>query len=123
MKKMLYIDDDPAQLEWMSKRIRERFGNIELTTCPEPVKALALIDANWDLLVMDLEMPLLDGKKLLFYAKERGLACKKIIIFSSRPADYLHELFPMGECLCVLNKMEPRQLEVLDMVLSSLSNK
>jgi len=123
MKKVLLIDDDELVLKMFVERVRERYPEIEPITCQDAVKALELIDPSLDLLIIDLEMPKLDGKKLLNFAKERGVDHKKIIIFSSREAEYLHQLIPMGECLCVLNKHEIRQQKVLEMVLDSVSKK
>jgi hypothetical protein len=47
----------------------------------------------------------------------------RIIILSGRDADYLHERFPMGSCLAVLNKLEAQQENALDMIFSSLEQK
>ena len=123
MKKVLYIDDDSFFLKEISEHVRDRFPGIELVTCQDPIAALTLIDGSLDLLMMDLEMPRLDGKKLLSYAISQGLDKRKIVIISSREADYLHEVFPMGACLCVLNKHELRQREALDMILDSVEKK
>jgi len=123
MKKILYIDDDTAFLKTFERHVRERFPNIEPLTCQDPVKALGMIDPSLDLLILDLEMPKLDGKKVLTFAIGMGLDKKKIVIISSREANYLHDLIPMGECLCVLNKHDVSQQKVLDMVLDSLQKK
>jgi len=52
-----------------------------------------------------------------------GLSKNRIIILSGRDADYLHQRFPMGSCLAVLNKFEARQKAVLDMIFNSLQRK
>ena len=123
MKKILYIDDDAAFLRKFERYVMEHYHDIEPQTCQDPVKALTLIDQSLSLLIIDLEMPRLDGKKLLRYAIERGLDKKRIIIVSTHEADYLHELIAMGECLCVLNKHDVSQRKVLEMVLSSIEKK
>lgn len=110
-------------LEELSRHIRENFPGIEIITCQNPIKALSLINNSLDLLVIDLEMPAVDGKKLLMYATSLGLDKKKIIIISGHDADYLHEAIPMGLCLCVLNKYDASQKAVLDMVLTALEKK
>jgi len=122
-KRVLYIDDDEMHLRKFEENVRAKYPNIEPITATDPVQALALIEPSLDLLMVDLEMPKMDGKKILNFAIERGLDRKKIIIFSAREADYLHDVIPMGECLCVLNKTETRQRHVLEMVLQSISNK
>jgi len=123
MKKLLYIDDDAAFLRKIARHIRERFPKIDPVTCQNPFEALAYIDKSLDLLIIDLEMPMLDGKKLLKYAIDRGIDRQKIIIVSAREANYLHDIFPMGQCLCVLNKNDANQLNVLDMVLEAIEKK
>ncbi len=123
MKKILYIDDDLVSLKRMERFVSEHFTDIETVTCQDPIKALTLIEPSLALLIIDLEMPQLDGKKLLNFAIARGVDRKKIIILSGREADYLHEIIPMGECLCVLNKFEGAQKKVLEMVLSSIEKK
>ena len=123
MKKLLYVEDDKAYLKRIARHIREKYPQIEPITCQDSLDALPYINQSLDLLILYLEMPLIDGKKLLNYAINRGLDRKKIIIISSRDANYLHEIIPMGECLCVLNKNEIRQMEVLEMILASIDQK
>jgi hypothetical protein len=73
--------------------------------------------------LIDLEMPALDGMKIFRYALGAGVDKNRIVILSGRDADYLHEHFPMGTCLAVLNKFEAKQKAVLDMIFSSLQRK
>jgi hypothetical protein len=68
-------------------------------------------------------MPGLDGSKILSYAVSKGLSKNRIVILSGRDAEYLHQKFPMGSCLAVLNKYEGQQRDVLDMIFSSLQQK
>jgi CheY-like chemotaxis protein len=75
------------------------------------------------LLLVDLEMPALDGAKVFRYATEAGMDKNRIVIISGRESDYLHEHFPLGTCLAVLNKYEVRQKAVLDMIFNSLEQK
>jgi len=123
MKKILLIDDDRLFLELLKEYVRERYPKLEVIACDDPLKGLALIDGDLDLLLLDLEMPKLDGCKLLSYAIDKGVDRRRIIILSGRDADYLHERFAMGECLAVLNKNEARQKVVLDMIFDALQKK
>lgn len=122
-KKLLVIDDDDLYLEFLADFIRESYPALDLITCNDPFRGLSHITADLDMLLLDLEMPGMDGGKLLAYAKERGVDKSRIIILSGREADYLHKLFPMGECLAVLNKHEARQKAVLDMIFKALQGK
>jgi DNA-binding response OmpR family regulator len=123
MKKILIIDDDRLFLEFLTSYVHERYPDLEISAFSHSLQALAQINADLDLLLLDLEMPGLDGSKLLAYALDKGLDKSRIIILSGREADYLHKCFPMGVCLAVLNKHEARQKVVLDMVFDSLQKK
>ncbi len=123
MKKILIIDDDRLFLEYLSDYVRDRYPNLEILAYDKALQGLAQINADLDLLLLDLEMPDMDGSKLLAYAAEKGLDRRRIIILSGRDADYLHKCFPMGQCLAVLNKHEARQKAVLDMIFNALQKK
>jgi DNA-binding response OmpR family regulator len=123
MKKIIVIDDDRLFLEFLTNYVSERYPKLEILAYNNSLQGLAQINADLDLLLLDLEMPNLDGSKLLAYAIEKGVDKRRIIILSGRDADYLHECFPMGQCLAVLNKTEVRQKAVLDMVFDSLQKK
>lgn len=123
MQKILIIDDDRLFLKIISDYIQERYPALKITVCDDPIKGLAAIRDDLDLLLIDLEMPGFDGGKLLSYATEKGISKSRIIILSGHDAEYLHKRFPMGKCLAVLNKYEARQKEVLDMVFRSLQEK
>lgn len=123
MSKILLIDDDAAFLRRLHEYIDERYPGLDVLTCDDPLKCLVEITGDLDLLLVDLEMPGLDGSKVLSYALSRGLNKNRIIILSGRDADYLHERFPIGSCLAVLNKFEVDQKKVLEMVFASLQKK
>jgi CheY-like chemotaxis protein len=123
MQKVLMIDDDKAFLNYIEGYVNELYPSLEFITCLDPIRGLTSINANLSLLLLDLEMPGLDGSKLLNYAVSKGVRRSRIIILSGRDAEYLHKRFPMGSCLAVLNKHEVRQKAVLDMVFSSLNDK
>lgn len=120
MPRILIIDDDRTFLSLLKETLAERYPALEVQTCDDPVKALSAIDPGLGLLLVDLEMPGMDGAKILSYATEKGLNKNRIIILSGHDAEYLHRRFPMGRCLAVLNKHEVRQQGVLEMVFRSL---
>lgn len=124
MGKILIIDDNQAFLDYLADYIREFYPRLQVETCTDPFKGLAAIrNSDVDLLLVDMEMPRLDGTKVFRYATEAGIDKNRIVIISGREADYLHEHFPLGTCLAVLNKYETRQKAVLDMIFSSLERK
>jgi hypothetical protein len=70
-----------------------------------------------------MEMPTIDGAKIFRYAIDAGFDKNRIVILSGRDAEYLHEHFPLGTCLAVLNKYEAKQKVVLEMIFKSLQKK
>jgi len=123
MGKILVIDDDTAFLKLLEEYVEEHYPGLHVATCDDPLKCLVSITEDLDLLLVDLEMPGLDGAKVLSYAISQGVNKNRIIILSGRDAEYLHQRFPIGSCLAVLNKYEGRQRNVLDMIFSSLQKK
>jgi DNA-binding NtrC family response regulator len=123
MGKILIIDDDESFLDLLSNYIQRYYPVLRVQTCKNPLQGLKEMSKELDLMIIDLEMPHLDGAKLLKYAEETGINKNRIILISSRDADYLHDHFPMGTCLAVLNKFEAGQKAVLDMIFSSLQKK
>jgi CheY-like chemotaxis protein len=123
MGRILLIDDDNAFLKLIESYVDEHYPHLDVLTCNDPIRCLVNITDNLDLLLVDLEMPGLDGSKVLSYAVAKGLSKNRIIILSGRDTDYLHEKFPLGSCLAVLNKNDGKQKGVLDMVFKSLEKK
>ncbi len=123
MGKILIIDDDQAFLEFLGSYIQQYYPVFQVQTCTNPIMALKSICKELDLLIVDLEMPNMDGNKIIKYATDIGVSKSRIILISSHDAEYLHDHFPMGTCLAVLNKYETGQKAVLDMILTSLQKK
>ncbi|HEY6871102.1 MAG TPA: response regulator [Geobacteraceae bacterium] len=124
MGKILIIDDDAAFSNFLATYIRENYPLLQVEVCTDSLKSLkAVTEGGADLLLVDLEMPKLDGTKIFRYATDAGFDKNRIVILSGREAEYLHEHFPLGTCLAVLNKYEAKQKAVLDMIFSSLQKK
>lgn len=124
MGRILLIDDDRAFTDFLSGYIRDTYPLLQVEICNNPLAALHCINSgDYDLMLLDLEMPTMDGLKLLSFATETGMDKNRIVILSGRDAEFLHKLCPMGTCLAVLNKFEARQKAVLDMIFSSLQKK
>ena len=124
MGNILIIDDDLAFTDLLDSYIREICPLLKVEICNNPLTALALIKKGGnELIIIDLEMPALDGMKVYRFALDAGVDKKRVVILSARDPEYLREFFPMGSCLAVLNKFEARQKEVLGMIFKSIQNK
>ena len=120
-KRIVVVDDSAAFCDLWSKFIRSRYaGEVTVETYAHPYDALPKIDADIDLLIVDVEMPGMDGKKFVAYARQKGLPARRIVVTSAHSADELHERFRLGEAIAVINKTDPKQQEAFLMILDSV---
>ncbi|MEA2570857.1 MAG: hypothetical protein QOI24_2858 [Acidobacteriota bacterium] len=120
-KRVVIVDDSPAYCDLWSNFMLDRYADsAQVETYSHPYDALPKIDASIDLLIVDLEMPGMDGKKFVDYARQKGLSARRIIVTSSHSADELHQRFRIGETIAVINKTEPKQQEAFLMILDSI---
>ena len=124
MKRVVIVDDSPAYCDLWSGYIGERYaGIVNCETYKHPYDALPKIDCDIDLLIVDLEMPGMDGKKFVEYARQKGLPAQRIVVTSSHSAEELHQRFRLGEAIAVVNKTDPRQQDAFLMILDSVMKK
>ena len=120
-KRVVIVDDSPAYGDLWSNFILERYPDTaKVETYSHPYDALPKIDAAIDLLIVDLEMPGMDGKKFVDYARQKGLSPRRIVVTSSHSADELHQRFRIGETIAVVNKTEAKQQEAFLMIIDSI---
>lgn len=123
-KRVVIVDDSVAFCDLWSNIMEERYGEVAaVETYKHPYDALPKIDESIDLLIVDLEMPGMDGQKFCAYARQKGVPPKRIIVTSSHHADELHRRFRIGEAIAVINKTEPKQQEAFLMILDSIMRK
>lgn len=121
MKRIVIVDDSPAFCELWCGYIRERYPErTEVEAYKHPYDALPKISSDIDLLIVDLEMPGMDGKKFVDYARQKGLPAQRIVVTSSHSAEELHERFRIGETIAVINKTDPRQQDAFLMILDGV---
>ncbi|MGQ9835029.1 MAG: response regulator [Thermoanaerobaculaceae bacterium] len=121
-KRIVVVDDSPTQCAFFKRFLEERYpGKVAVETYWDPKAAIAAFDPGIHLLLLDWEMPELDGKAVLERAVAAGVNRKRIIVTSAHPADRLHEVFDASGCLCVIEKNEPEQqaafLQILDAIM------
>ncbi len=103
------------------KVLEERYGDkVKVETYTDPAEAVVAMAPNVHLLLLDWEMPEMDGKEVLAVAREAGVNLKRVIITSGHPADRLHEEFDESGCLAVIEKAEPEQQAAFMMILDSI---
>jgi CheY-like chemotaxis protein len=120
-KRVVIVDDSTSYCDLWSNFIGERYSAIaNVETYAHPYDALPKIDDSIDLLIVDLEMPGMDGKKFVDYARAKGLSPRRIVVTSSHSADELHQRFRIGETIAVINKTEAKQQEAFLMILDSI---
>jgi CheY-like chemotaxis protein len=120
-KRVVIVDDSVSYCDLWSNFIVERYGDlVDLESYSHPYDALPKIDDTIDLLIVDLEMPGMDGKKFVDYARQKNVPARRIVVTSSHSADELHERFRIGETIAVINKTDPKQQEAFLMILDSI---
>jgi len=120
-KRVVFVDESPLYAESWRAVLACRYGPaVSFEFYRDPREALEALGPDVSLLLLDLELPLFGGRKLFEFAKELGVTNRRIVILSSRPAEELHQLFPDGSCLAVLNKTEPNQQNAFLMILDSI---
>jgi CheY-like chemotaxis protein len=121
MKRIVIVDDSASYCDLWSNFILERYSDVaKVEAYSHPYDALPKIDDTIDLLIVDLEMPGMDGKKFVEYARMKGLSPRRIVVTSSHSSDVLHQRFRIGETIAVINKTEPKQQEAFLMILDSV---
>jgi hypothetical protein len=120
-KRVVLVDESPLYAESWRAVLACRYGPaVSFESYRDPIAALEVLGPDVSLLLVDFELPLFGGRKMFELAKGRGVACRRIVILSSRPAEELHQLFPDGSCLAVINKTEPNQQNAFLMILDSI---
>ena len=121
--KVLIVEDEAEFAALFAERQRRRVPDLSFEVCTSPREALGRLGEGWDLLIVDLGMPELDGRAFVEAALAAGVEPARIVVHSARPAEELHRCFSMGECLAVINKVDQRQQAVLDMILDNLARR
>lgn len=120
-RRAMVVDDSRLQCAVWRKLLEDRYTDkIAVETYTDPAEAVPGMAPDIHLLLLDWEMPEMDGKEVLAAAKEAGVNLKRVIITSSHSADRLHEEFDDSGCLAVIEKTEPEQQAAFLMILDSI---
>ncbi len=120
-KRAIVVDDSPLQCAVWRRFLEDRYGDrVEVETYTDPREAVQHLTPDIDLMLLDWEMPEMDGRDVLEEARARGVNLKRVIITSAHPAEELHENFDGTGCLAVIEKAEPEQQAAFMMILDSI---
>jgi CheY-like chemotaxis protein len=120
-RRAMVVDDSRLQCAVWRKLLEKRYKDkIAVETYTDPAEAVPGMAPDIHLLLLDWEMPKMDGKEVLAAAKEAGVNLKRVIITSGHSADRLHEEFDDSGCLAVIEKTEPEQQAAFLMILDSI---
>lgn len=120
-RQVVVIDDSQIQCAVWKRLLEDRYGErVAVETYSDPRDGVKALDPDIHLLLLDWEMPWMDGKEVLETARDLGVNLKRVIITSSHPADRLHEEFDDTGCLAVIEKTEPEQQAAFMMILDSI---
>lgn len=115
------IDDSPFQCSALRRMLEQRFGaRVQVEAYDDPQEALGHLGPGIDLLLLDWEMPGLDGAAVLEEARSRGVDLKRVIVRSSHSAEDLHRQFDRRGCLAVIEKGEAEQGAAFLMILDGI---
>jgi CheY-like chemotaxis protein len=120
-RRVVVVDDSPLQCAVWRRLFVNRYGSrAAIETYTNPTEAVATLGPDIHVLLVDWEMPEMDGKEVVEAAREAGVNLKRVIISSSHTADRLHREFDSTGCLAVIEKAEPEQQAAFMMILDSI---
>lgn len=119
--RVVVIDDSSLQCSIWKRYLEQRFGpRLKVETYTDPRRAVEVLSPDIDLLMLDWEMPELDGMAVLEEARARGVDLKRSVIVSSHPAETLHKVFDCTGCLAVIEKGAVDQQAAFMMIVGDL---
>ena len=120
-RRVVVVDDSAFQCMVWKQMLENRYGErAAVETYTDPEEAVGKLGPDVHLLLLDWEMPEMDGMEVFAAARAAGVNPKRVIISSSHSANLLHEVFDHTECLAVIEKAEPEQQAAFLMILDSI---
>src|SRR5689334_1113298 len=88
MKRLLFVDDEQMVLNGLRRALHDMHQEWEMTFVDRAAKALEILDtADFDAIISDIRMPLMDGAQLLEEVKEHHPAVMRIVLSGQSSRD------------------------------------
>lgn len=123
-KTILYVDDDPDDLALFRMAIEEMGSDYRIIEAFDGMHALALLeemeknDTLPKLIVLDINMPRMDGKQTLVAIQNKSLWASIPVVLFSTSSSHLDKLFSESRQVELITK--PFNLETLQKVTHKL---
>ncbi|MGH8217149.1 MAG: HDOD domain-containing protein [Steroidobacteraceae bacterium] len=113
MKSVLLVDDEPALLEGLRRRLDRARSKWEITAVPSAARAIAELEAkSYDAIVTDMRLARMDGARLLELASVKSPETIRIVLSGSSADGQVMRLVPLAHQY-IAKPCEPQRLEQL----------
>ncbi len=93
--KILVVEDDKTVAQYVKRGLEEAGNHVDAAGDGEQGLSLAS-DGHYDLLVLDLRLPKLEGRDLLRTLRDRGVAMPVLVLTAQDSVDYKVQALRMG---------------------------
>jgi len=93
--KILVVEDDKTVAQYVKRGLEEAGNHVDAAGDGEQGLSLAS-DGHYDLLVLDLRLPKLEGRELLRTLRDRGVAMPVLVLTAQDSVDYKVQALRMG---------------------------
>ncbi|HEU4600403.1 MAG TPA: HDOD domain-containing protein, partial [Steroidobacteraceae bacterium] len=111
LKRILFVDDEPALLDGLRGRLRGMRASWEMVFVESGTRAIAEMEHRpVDVIVSDMRMPAMDGAQLLAHVSERWPETVRIILSGYSEEEQSRRLLPIAHQF-LSKPCEPAQIE------------
>lgn len=111
MKRVLFVDDEPALLEGLRQRLYRAKSKWEMSFVPSAALAIKQLEASpFDAIVTDMRMARMDGAQLLEVASEKSPETVRIVLSGYSEERQVLRLVPLAHQY-IAKPCEPERLE------------
>ena len=95
-KKILIVEDDETALELSTKFIRERGIDVFPDTNGKEGIEIIEREKSFDLILLDIQMPVMNGIEFLKEIRKRGITTKVVVISAYDSDEFVKEAYKWG---------------------------